>query len=201
MGLGFWEFFQGPLMRCQAQLPISFGGIGLLSIRDCAPFAFLRRWALVLVYLCSKFHIFDKPILEEYVYQVERGPHMFQSCLRVAQDGFPPATREKHLLKKSLAVISIASLHAFLMDIHHDTSLRFILKDDSIFSASKVHIHSYLNKGARPWLVVRPFIHSFCITHSIFISTLCFISVWFNLWHLVFSCVSVDVGWTHLAPI
>jgi hypothetical protein len=77
MGLGFWESFQGPLVRCQAQLSISFGGISLFSIRDCATFAFVRRWVLVVLYLCYKFHIFDKPILEEYVYHVEGGPHMF----------------------------------------------------------------------------------------------------------------------------
>jgi len=34
-------------------------------------------------YLCSKFHIFDRPILEEYVFQVEGGPHLLQSCLCV----------------------------------------------------------------------------------------------------------------------
>jgi hypothetical protein len=28
--------------------------------------------ALVVTYLCSKFYIFDKPVLEEYVFQVER---------------------------------------------------------------------------------------------------------------------------------
>ncbi len=44
---------------------------------------FLRSWALVPPYLCSRFYIFDRPILEEYVSQVEGGPHLFQSCLRV----------------------------------------------------------------------------------------------------------------------
>jgi hypothetical protein len=84
MGPESWESFQGPLMRHQTQLPISFCGIGFLFIDDCAPFVFLRSWALMAPYLCSRFRIFDRPVLEEYVYQVEGGPHLLQSCLRVA---------------------------------------------------------------------------------------------------------------------
>jgi hypothetical protein len=55
-----------------------------------------------------------------------------------------------------------------LMNIHHDTSLRSILKDDSILSSSRACICSCLGKGARLWLVVRPSIRSFCIAHFIF---------------------------------
>ncbi len=84
MGLGSWESFQGPLARRHARLPISFGGISLFSMEDCAPSAFLRNWALVVSYLCSKFRIFDRPILEEYVFQVEGGSHLLLSCLCVA---------------------------------------------------------------------------------------------------------------------
>ncbi len=49
-----------------------------------------------------------------------------------------------------------------------------ILKDDSIFLASRARICSYSGKGVGLWLVARPSICSFSITHSIFISTLCF---------------------------
>jgi hypothetical protein len=68
MGLGLWESFQDPLVRCQTQLLISFGGIGILSMEVYAPSAFLGSWALVALYLCYRFRIFDKPILKEYVY-------------------------------------------------------------------------------------------------------------------------------------
>jgi hypothetical protein len=61
-----------------------------------------------------------------------------------------------------------------LMDIHHDTSFKSILEDDSISSTSKVHIHFCLGKGAGLWLVVKPFIYSFHITHATFTSTLHF---------------------------
>jgi len=45
-------------------------------MEDCAPSIFLGNWALMVLYLCFKFHIFNRPILEEYVSQVERGPHL-----------------------------------------------------------------------------------------------------------------------------
>jgi hypothetical protein len=77
MGPKSWESFQGPLTRCQAQLLISFVGIGLIFMEDCAPSIFLGSWALVALYLCSRFCIFDRPILEEYVSQVKGGPHLF----------------------------------------------------------------------------------------------------------------------------
>jgi hypothetical protein len=67
MGPRSWESIQGPLMRHQAQLPISFGGIDLLFMENYAQSDVLGNWALVAPYLCSKFCIFDKPILEEYV--------------------------------------------------------------------------------------------------------------------------------------
>jgi hypothetical protein len=36
-------------------------------MEDYAPFVIVRSWALVVMYLCSNFCIFDIPILEEYV--------------------------------------------------------------------------------------------------------------------------------------
>jgi hypothetical protein len=81
MGPRSSEFFQGPLTRRQVRLLTSFGGIGFIFMEDCAPFVFLGNWALVALYLCFRFCIFNKPILEEYVSQVERGSHLLQSCL------------------------------------------------------------------------------------------------------------------------
>ncbi len=74
IGPRLWEFFQSPLVGHQAQLPIFFGGIGLFSMEDYAPSIFLGSWALVALYLCYKFHIFNIFILEEHVFQVE-GAH------------------------------------------------------------------------------------------------------------------------------
>ncbi len=138
------------------------------SMEDCAPSTFLMNWALVAPYLCSRFRSFDNLVLEEYVFQVEGGPHLLQSYLRAAQDGLLPATREMLSSFKNLVVISALGLHASLMDIHHDTSLKSILKEDSISSASKVHICFCSSKGARLWFITRPYIYSFCIAHSTF---------------------------------
>ncbi len=163
MGLGSWEFFQGPLMRRHAQLLISFGGIGLIFMEDYAPYAFIGNQALVAPYLCARFRIFYRPILEEYVFQIEGGPHMLQNCLHATKDGFHPIVRVMHLSFESLTITTTPCLHASLMDIHHDTSLRFILEDDSISSTFKACICSCSSKGAGLWLLVKPSIYLFCI--------------------------------------
>ncbi len=71
---------------------------------------FLRSWALVAPYLCSRFRVFDRPILEEYVSQVEGAPHLLQSCLCVMQDGLPLIAREMHPSFKSLAITNTPNL-------------------------------------------------------------------------------------------
>jgi hypothetical protein len=146
----------------------------LLSMEDCAPSTFLRSLGLVALYLCSKFHIFDRPILEEYVFQVEKGQYLLQLCFCVVWDNFLLVARKMHVFFQSLAVIDALGLQAFLMNIHHDTSFRSILKDDSISITCKAHIHFCLGKGVRLWLIARPFIYSFHIAHSTFILTLYF---------------------------
>jgi hypothetical protein len=108
-------------------------------------------------------------------FQVERGPHLLQSCLRVAQDGLAPTVREMHLCFESLAIISALSLRASLMDIHHDTSFKFILEDDSISLAFKTYIHSCLGKTeGYGWLFNHLSIHS----HILFSPHICiFVSI------------------------
>jgi hypothetical protein len=62
------------------------------------PHLLLVNWALVASYLCFRFCIFDRPILEEYVSQeVKRGPHLHQSCLHVTQNGLPPIAKKMRL--------------------------------------------------------------------------------------------------------
>ncbi len=75
---------------------------------------------------------------------------------------------------ESLIITSTPSIYAYLMDIHHNTSLRSILENDSIFSTSIAHICSCSGKGARLWLVTKPSIYSFCIAHSTFTAMFCF---------------------------
>ncbi len=64
-------------------------------------------------YLCSRFCIFDRPILEEYVSQVEGGPHLLQSCFRVARDDIPLAARDMHFSFESFAITSALAISIF----------------------------------------------------------------------------------------
>jgi hypothetical protein len=50
--------------------------------------------------------------LEKYVSQVEGGPHLLQSCLRVAQNGLPPTTKDMHLSFQSLVITSTPGLQS-----------------------------------------------------------------------------------------
>jgi hypothetical protein len=60
------------------------------------------------------------------------------------------------------------------MDIHHDTSFMSILEDDSISSTFKTHICFCSGKRVGLWLIIKPSMRSFHITHSTFILLLCF---------------------------
>jgi hypothetical protein len=138
------------------------------------PFTFLRSWALVVLYMCFRFHYFNRFILEEYVFQVERGPHLFQSCFHAIQNNILPIFRKMHSSFESLTITSAPILQASLMDIRHDTSFRSILEHDLICSTFKAHICFCLGKGVGLWLIVKPFICLFRIAHFTFILTLHF---------------------------
>jgi hypothetical protein len=101
-------------------------------------------------------------------------PHLLQLCLCAMWDDLLPAPRDMHFFLENLIVISTPSLQAYLMDIHHDTSHKSILEGDFIPWMYKVCICSCLSKGASLWLVIRPYICSFYITHFTFTSALCF---------------------------
>jgi len=60
----------------------------------------------VVLYLCSKFHIFNRPILEKYVSQVEGGSQLFQSCLHAMQNGLPLVIKEMHPSFKSQVLLT-----------------------------------------------------------------------------------------------
>jgi hypothetical protein len=116
-------------------------------------------------------------------------------------NGLPFATREMHHSFESLVVIGTPSQQAFLMDIHHDTSFKFILEDDSISSASRAHIRSSSCKGVGLWLVVNHLSIHFT-SHILFSpQRYVFISIWFSLRNLLMcECEHrLDAYGTHLA--
>jgi len=63
---------------------------------------------------------------------------------------------EVHRCFESVIIIITLDLHAFFMDIHHNTSIKYILEDDSIFSTSRAYIRSCLGYG---WLLGHLSIH------------------------------------------
>ncbi len=144
-----WVQGHGNLFRARhhAQLQISFGGISLLFMEDYAPSTFLGNWALVVLYLCFSFHIFNRFISKSMFFKLKGGPHIFQSCFHIVWDNLFFITRKMHLSFESLVVIDALGLQAFLMDIHHDTSFGSILEDDFISSTSRAHIYFRSNKG------------------------------------------------------
>ncbi len=145
--------------------PSFYGGLCLIC--------FSRKLGFCGSYLCSRFCIFNKFVLDEYVIRL-KGPRLLQLCLRAAQDGLPLVTRDIHPSFKSLAVIGASSLQVFFMVIHHDTSLRSILEDDSISLASRARIHFCSGKGTWLWLIIKPSIRSLCIAYFTLIPTLHF---------------------------
>jgi hypothetical protein len=84
------------------------------------------------------------------------------------QNGLPFTSREMHPSFQSLVITGALGLQASLMDIHHDTFLKSILEDDSVFSTSKARIRFCLHKGFGLWLIIRPSICFFCIAHFTF---------------------------------
>ncbi len=61
-------------------------------------------------YLWYRFCIFNKHVLEEYVYQVERGPHFLQLCLCAIHNSFHPAIKKMYPSFENLAITSTPSL-------------------------------------------------------------------------------------------
>jgi hypothetical protein len=65
----------------------------------------------VALYLCSKFCIFDRLVLEGICFLVEGGLHVFQSYLCAVWHNLPPVARAMHLVFKSLAVTKAQCLY------------------------------------------------------------------------------------------
>jgi hypothetical protein len=108
-----------------------------------------------------------------------------------------------HLSFESLVGVNARGLEASLMDVHHNTSFKSILEDDSISLTSKAHICFCSGKGPWLWLVVTPSIHSFSITHSTWTSMLrfCFGLIQFSATSL-FTCEcghGLNASRTHLS--
>jgi hypothetical protein len=56
------------------------------------------------------FFIFDKFVLKEYIFQVDKSPHLFQSRLCGVRNDFPLTIKKTHPFFESLTIIDTTSL-------------------------------------------------------------------------------------------
>jgi len=83
---------EGPLVHKQASLPITFGGVGLISTSTIAPTSYLGSWALVVSVIVIRFTVYQHPFLLKAITRVNNNTFPFQQHLRVARDLLPPLT-------------------------------------------------------------------------------------------------------------
>jgi hypothetical protein len=60
--------FSGPLNKASSSTTDILWWYMFFLYRGLCPICFLGSWVMVVPYLCSRFHIFDKPVLDKYVY-------------------------------------------------------------------------------------------------------------------------------------
>ncbi len=144
----FYVLYMTFKVRHQAWLLIFFGDIGLLFMKVCASIAFLRRWALMALYLCFRFCIFNRPSLENDVSQVEGAP-LVSIILTWSTKCLPLGLNEMHIFFWEFDNYCVLDLHASLMDIHHNTSIRSMLENKFIFLTSKTYIRFLFGQGGK----------------------------------------------------
>jgi hypothetical protein len=166
-----------------------------LSMENCAPSIFLRSWVLMASYLCFRFYIFNRPILEKYVFHVEGGPCLVQSCLGVVWNNLNPhITKEMHPFLRVWHLLTPQVFKHFLWTFIMTHLLSLFWKMTSFFWDLKpAFILVWARGRGYGWLLGHLFVH---LTSHILVSLRHCISifVWFNLQHLVFSRVNVDMG-------
>jgi hypothetical protein len=71
LGLGSFDSLEGPLAHKHASLPITFGGIRLMSTSTIAPVAYIGSWALVDLVIAFRFMVYQCPFLLEVLTRVD----------------------------------------------------------------------------------------------------------------------------------
>jgi len=90
VGPGSLDYFKAPLVCQQVALPISSGGVALISSKVIDPTAYLRSWALVTPIIASKFLLDFCLFLLKVIGVSNLRPLLFQAHLRSTQELFPP---------------------------------------------------------------------------------------------------------------
>jgi len=82
LGLGSFNSPKGPLAHKQACLPITFGGIELISTSTIAPTTYLGNWALITIIIIVRFMVDQHPFLVEAVTQINNNTFLSNNTSR-----------------------------------------------------------------------------------------------------------------------
>jgi hypothetical protein len=77
LGLGSFDSLEGPLVHKQVSLPITFGGIKLISTSTITPTTYLKSWALVASVITIRFMVDQCPFLLEALARVDNNAFAF----------------------------------------------------------------------------------------------------------------------------
>jgi hypothetical protein len=77
LGLGSFDNPEGPLVRRQASIPITFGGVEFLKAFNIAPIAYLGSCSLVISVIAARFMVDHRPFLLETLAQVDNNTFFF----------------------------------------------------------------------------------------------------------------------------
>jgi hypothetical protein len=155
------------LAQSQVRLPISMGGVGLRSVAETAPAAFLGGWALVASRVAECFRTAtDTRHLSEAIGAVQTEDYGFQQRLRTAVGLLPPAGQE---------ALGFSSWAAGLeMDVQSqvtavlDEARQSELREQTQTPEGRARLLSVAGPGAGQWLVSTPLLHILRIEHSLF---------------------------------
>jgi hypothetical protein len=92
LGPRSFDSLEGPLICEQASLPITFGGVGLLSTSTITLIVYLGSWALVASIIIVRFIVDQHPFLFKALAQIGNNTFPFQQHFKVAFDLLPPPT-------------------------------------------------------------------------------------------------------------
>jgi hypothetical protein len=77
LGLRSFDGPERPLVRKQASLPITFGGVGFIPTSTIAPIAYLKSWALVVLIIDVRFMVDQCLFLLEALTRVDNNTFLF----------------------------------------------------------------------------------------------------------------------------
>jgi hypothetical protein len=157
------------LAQSQVRLPISMGGVGLLSVAEIAPAAFLGGWALVASRVAECFRTAtDTGRLSEAIGAVQTRDYGFQQRLRTAVGLLPPAGQEA--LGEGFSSwaagpeMDVQSRVTAVLNEARQSELR----EQTQTPEGRPCLLSVAGPGAGQWLVSTPLFHILRIEHSLF---------------------------------